>query len=181
MNRVVDIETERLLLRRWKESDLEPFVAMNQDSEVMRYFQSTLTAEQTKGFYDIILQEFSDYGYGLYAVEEKASGAFIGFVGFHWARMDLDFCPCVEIGWRLDRRYWGKGYATEGAKACLKHGFDNLGLDKVYSFTAVGNTPSQRVMQKIGLQLERYFDQPGIPEGHPQRQQVCCWMEIPGS
>ena len=167
------METARLILRNWQETDIEPFIAMNSDPEVMRFFSSTLDAEQTRRFYDVIQQEFSEYGYGLYAAEEKSSGAFMGFIGFHWARMDMDFCPCVEIGWRLARKYWGKGYATEGAKVCLQYGFDRHGFDKVYSFTAVGNVPSQRVMQKIGMHQELYFDHPDIPEEHPQRAQVC--------
>ena len=173
MEKKAIIETERLTLRRWQDNDIEPFIAMNSDPEVMRYFTGTLSAEQTRNFYEVIQKEFAEYGYGLYAAEEKISRDFMGFIGFHWARMDMDFCPCVEIGWRLAHRYWGKGYATEGAAACLQHGFEQLGLDKVYSFTAVGNIASQRVMQKIGLQQELFFDHPGIPEGHPQRAQVC--------
>lgn len=170
-------ETKRLLLRPWQKRDLEPFIKMNQDAEVMRYFPDILEAEQTKQFYERILQEFSEYGYGLYAAEEKCSGDFIGFIGFHWARLDVDFCPCIEIGWRLDKHYWGKGYASEGAGACLKHGFDNLHFDKVYSFTAVDNKASQRVMQKIGMKPECCFDHPGIEEGHPLRPHVCYCLE----
>jgi len=167
------IETERLVLRPWVESDLEPFTRMNGDSEVMRFFPNTLEPAQTEQFYHNIMHEFSEYGYGLYATEERDSGSFIGFVGFHWARFEVDFCPCVEIGWRLDKKYWGKGYATEGAKACLSHGFSNLKLDDVYSFTSVINQPSQRVMQKIGMQFERFFDHPGVPEGNPLKPHVC--------
>ena len=172
MAKHVDIETQRLLLRRWQVSDIEPFICMNEDPVVMRYFPAALNADETKSFYDSIEQEFSKYGYGLYAAEEKNSECFMGFIGFHWSRFDMDFCPCIEIGWRLDKRYWGKGCATEGAKACLKHGFENLGFDEVVSFTAVENIASQRVMQKIGLRFERYFDHPKVPEGHPLRPHV---------
>jgi ribosomal-protein-alanine N-acetyltransferase len=84
----------------------------------------------------------------------------------------MDFCPCIEIGWRLDKIYCGKGYATEGTKACLKHGFENLGFDEVASFTSIENIASQRVMQKIGLQFERYFNHPKVAEGHPLRPHV---------
>ena len=169
----IELETERLLLRQWQEKDLDIFTAMNQDDEVMRYFPNKRTAAQTKEFYEIISKEFSEYGYGLYAVEEKCSGDFIGFVGFHHANMEVDFCPCIEIGWRLDKQYWGKGYATEGAKACLKHGYETLGFDKVYSFTANQNTPSQRVMQKIGMRFEQNFEHPDIAENHPLRPHIC--------
>jgi len=145
---------------------------MNADTTVMRFFPATLSADETKAFYDSIQQEFSEYGYGLYAVEEKDSGCFIGYIGFHWARFDMDFCPCIEIGWRIDKKYWNKGYATEGAAACLKHGFDNLGFDEVVSFTATENIASKRVMQKIGMHFERYFEHPKVAEGHPLRPHV---------
>lgn len=169
----IDIKTERLLLRRWKEKDLEYFIHMNQDEEVMRYFPSKRNAVQTKAFYEKIIQEFSEYGYGLYAAEETCSGSFIGFIGFHHTNMAVDFCPCIEIGWRLDQEYWGRGYATEGAKACLKHGFEKLGLDKIYSFTAVLNMPSQHVMQKIGMKFEQNFGHPEIVENHPLWPHIC--------
>ena len=177
MGKNIVIETDRLILRHWLESDLEPFICMNKDSEVMHYYTHILEPEQTEQFYKKILEEFSEYGYGLYAVEEKCSDNFIGYIGFHRAKFEIDFCPCVEIGWRLDKEYWGKGYATEGAKACLKHGFMNLGLNKVYSFTTVVNMASQKVMQKIGMKLERYFDHPGIPQDHPYIPHVCYWVE----
>ena len=172
MTKQVEIETKRLLLRRWQDADLGAFIAMNADTTVMRFFPATSNAEETKVFYDSIQQEFSEYGYGLYAVEEKNSGCFMGFIGFHWARFDMDFCPCIEIGWRLDQQYWNKGYATEGATACLKHGFDHLGFDELVSFTSTENTASQRVMQKIGMQFERCFEHPKVEEGHPLRPHI---------
>ena len=172
MTRQADIETGRLLLRRWQESDLAAFVRMNMDSDVMRYFPAALCEDETRSFYDAIQQEFTEYGYGLYAVEEKSSESFIGFIGFHWARFDMDFCPCIEIGWRLDKHFWNIGYATEGANACLEYGFSHLGFDKVVSFTSVENTASQRVMQKIGLRFEHYFNHPKIKDGHPLKPHV---------
>ena len=172
MNRKVEIETKRLLLRRWQDTDIDAFISMNADTTVMRFFPATQNVEETRAFYDSIQQEFSEYGYGLYAVEEKDSGYFIGYIGFHWSRFDMDFCPCIEIGWRLGKQYWNKGYATEGAAACLKHGFDNLCFDEVVSFTSTENVPSQRVMQKIGMQFERCFEHPKVAEGHPLRPHV---------
>ena len=123
-----------------------------------------------------ILQEFAEYGFSLYAVEEKRGDKFIGFIGFHHATLDIGFCPCVEIGWRLDKHFWGKGYATEGAKACLDYGFRHLDFDEVYSFTAIINKPSQRVMQKVGLQLDHYFDHPEIPKDNRLKPHVCYRM-----
>lgn len=177
MPQKVDLSTARLTLRRWSEADLAPFVHMNADPEVMRYFPDTLSAQQTKNFFDAIQKEFAQYGYGLYAVGEKGGSDFIGFIGFHWARMDVDFCPCIEIGWRLQKHCWGRGYATEGARACLQHGFEVLGFQRVYSFTAAENATSQRVMQKLGMRLHRYFEHPGIPQGHPQKPHVCFCAE----
>ena len=170
---LIDIETPRLLLRRWKESDIAVFTKMNLDAEVMRYFPAPYSEERTKQSYDAIQEEFAKYGYSLYAAEEKSSGNFIGFIGFHWARFDADFCPCIEIGWRLDKDYWHKGYATEGAKACLQHGFDHLGFDTIYSFTAVKNLPSEHVMQKIGMHFYQFFDHPQVPDDHPLKPHVC--------
>ena len=109
------IETTRLRLRPWQPADLAPFIAMNQDPVVMTYYPATASPDQTRAFYNVIQREFQDVGYGLYAVEVKATGDFIGYTGFHRANFDADFCPCVEIGWRLSRASWGHGYATSCA------------------------------------------------------------------
>ena len=166
------LETPRLLLRNWQESDLEFFTKMNANPEVMRYFPDPYSRERTKRLFEAIQLEFADFNYGLYATEEKATGLFMGYIGFHRARFAADFCPCVEIGWRLGSAFWNKGFATEGASACLEHGFNNLKFNKVYSFTATKNLPSERVMQKIGMTMDRYFDHPGVPENHPLRPHV---------
>ena len=139
----------------------------------MCYFPEPYSPERTRAFYGRIQQEFAERGYGLYAAEEKLSGRFMGFIGFHGADFQAEFCPCVEIGWRLDTPFWNRGYATEGAKACLALGFGQLGFDQVYSFTAVQNLPSRRVMEKLGLAFYTSFDYPEIPDGHPLRPHVC--------
>ncbi|XQY91402.1 GNAT family N-acetyltransferase [Metabacillus sp. HB246100] len=169
---MVYIETERVRLRRWKEEDLEPFGQLNADQEVMRYFPSTLSKEETKAFQRVIQKEFDEYGYGLYAVEEKDSQAFIGFIGFHRATFEADFTPCIEIGWRLKKEVWGKGYATEGARACLKFGFDELGFQDVYSFTTERNEPSKRVMNKLGMSFVKRFNHPRMEKTHPLSEHV---------
>ena len=168
----VYMEMPRLLLRHWREADVEPFAWMNADPEVMRFFPEPYSREKSNCFSMNILREFSDYGYGLYAVEEKATGLFMGYTGFHRMELELDFCPCTEIGWRLDKDFWDKGYATEGAKACLEHGFSRLGFDTVYSFTSRVNLPSERVMKKIGMRMERHFEHPGVPQNHPLRPHI---------
>ena len=167
------IETPRLLLGDWKENDLDIFATMNADSEVMRYFPEPYSEERTKQLYDDIQKEFAEFGYGLYATRERKSGRFIGFIGFHHANFEADFCPCIEIGWRLHKPFWNNGYATEGAKACLQHGFGKLGFDRIYSFTAIQNIPSQRVMQKIGMQEYSSFHHPKVPENHPLKPHIC--------
>jgi len=167
------IETPRMLLRGWEDEDIAGFIKMNADAEVMRYFPQPYDEARTVRLHDAIQCEFAEYGYGLYVAEEKAGGSFMGFIGFHHTDIEADFCPCTEIGWRLDKHFWNKGYATEGASACLKYGFERLGFDKVYSFTAVENTPSRRVMQKAGMRFEKYFDHPGLAKGHPLRTHIC--------
>lgn len=169
---MIYFETSRLQLRDWEETDLEPFRRLNADDEVMSYFPKTLSNEETNAFYQSIVSEFKEYGFGLYAVELKENKQFIGFIGFHRATFEADFTPCIEIGWRLKKEAWGKGYATEGAKACLQYGFNQLGLTDVYSFTAEVNTPSKNVMIKIGMSFMNTFDHPRVEENSPLKKHV---------
>ncbi|MBM7568531.1 GNAT family N-acetyltransferase [Paenibacillus sacheonensis] len=169
---MIYLETERLRFRDWEAEDLEPFRQMNADETVMRYFPNRRTAEETDAFHRSIQVEHKACGFGLYAVEAKATGEFIGFIGFHRAVFESDFTPCIEIGWRLRQEAWGQGFATEGAAACLRYGFETLGLTEVYSFTAEANTPSRSVMIKIGMQYVKSFDHPKVEPGHPLRRHV---------
>jgi ribosomal-protein-alanine N-acetyltransferase len=111
-------------------------------------------------------------GWGLWAVEEKRSGAFIGFVGLNVPSYPLPFSPCIEIGWRLDSSFWGKGYAPEAARKALEIGFEQYGMSEIVSFTAMVNTPSQRVMDKIGMVRGEEFDHPALEAGRPLRRHV---------
>jgi len=156
------IETQRLILRDWEKTDLELFRQLNSDEKVMEYLPKTLSYEETDLFYETIRKEFRDYNFGLYAVEVKDNKEFIGFIGFHRATFDSDFTPCIEIGWRLRKDAWGKGYATEGGKACLQFGFEELGFEEVYSFTAQINGPSQNVMEKLGMSYVKDFNHPKV-------------------
>jgi len=169
---MIYLETSRLRLRDWKKADLEPFYLMNADKKVMSYFPKTLSTDETNIFYQAIITEFKEYGFGLYAVELKDSKEFIGFTGFHRAVFQADFTPCIEIGWRLKKEAWGKGYATEGAKACLHYGFSQLNLTDVYSFTANINTPSQNVMKKIGMSYVKSFNHPKLDISSPLCEHV---------
>ena len=150
---------------------------MNSD-KVMEFFLTTLMKEETMAFYCRIRKEFEEYGYGLYAVECKETQNFLGYVGFHNIAFESDFTPGVEIGWRLCRDAWGKGYATEAASACLDYASDNLPFKTVYSFTAIPNKRSERVMQKIGMHFEKEFDHPLVEQGHWLCRHILYKIEI---
>ena len=149
---MIYLETERLVLRDWREEDSVVFSRMNRDPKVMEYFLKPLTDTESRDFYERIRREIDTFGWGLFAAEVKISGKFIGYIGLHHTNFETDFCPCIEIGWRLCENSWGRGYATEGARACLDYAFRQLQLPEIYSFTSLPNRRSERVMQKIGLQ-----------------------------
>jgi ribosomal-protein-alanine N-acetyltransferase len=174
------ISTPRLGLRQWADADIEPFVEMNIDAEVMRYFPSTLTKTETLAFIERIKTSFAANGFGLWAVDIKATSEFIGFTGFSIPRFQSFFTPCVEIGWRLKKSAWGNGYATEAAAACLQYGFDTLGFTTVYSFTAAMNTPSENVMKKIGMAKVGEFEHPALPPSSPVCRHVLYKIEKVG-
>lgn len=156
------ITTERLGLRKWKDEDFIPFAAMNKDEMVMEYYPDTLNNEETLAMMQRIKLHFEVNGFGLYAVEKQSTKEFIGYTGFMVPTFESFFTPCTEIGWRLQQKDWGCGYATEAAKACLHYGFQNFGFSKVYSFTSVINKRSENVMQKIGMLKEGVFNHPKI-------------------
>ncbi len=168
------IETDRLLLRRWRKSDREPFAAMNADHRVMAFFPKPLSTEASNAFVSRIRQHFDERGFGLWAVEIKDVAPFIGFIGLATPRFNSHFTPCVEIGWRLAARYWGRGYATEGALSALDFAFSSLRMDEVVSMTATGNQRSQRVMRRIGMTRspDDDFDHPLLAGDHKLRRHV---------
>ena len=171
------IETDRLILRSWKEEDLPLFAKMNKDARVMRYFPSTLSEEQTESFYNRIQSEFKRNGWGLYAVELKSNGTFIGYVGLHEIGFDANFTPGVEIGWRLDADYHNQGLATEAAKEVLKLA-KLKGLQRLYSFTAKQNASSERVMQKIGMTKVGEFNHLNLSPDSPLRTHVLYQIDL---
>lgn len=173
MARIIDLETPRLKLRQWKNDDFPVFAALNADPVVMEYFPNPLNESESNKMANRIQSDIAERGWGFWAVEEKRSGNFCGFVGLHTPISELPFSPCVEIGWRLGRAYWGKGYATEAANAALTVAFGNLGLNEVYSFTPVGNFRSRAVMERLGMiNTSQDFEYPRIPTGHPLRRHV---------
>jgi len=171
------ITTERLGLRRWTEDDYLPFAKMNKDKEVMQYFPSLLTDEETTAMINRINLHFEKHGFGLFALEKLSTKEFIGYTGFMVPSFESSFTPCVEIGWRLRKEDWGKGYATEAAKACLRYGFEVLGFKKIYSFTSTINLRSEKVMQSIGMIKEGEFDHPKIALDHPLCRHVLYTIE----
>jgi RimJ/RimL family protein N-acetyltransferase len=170
----MEIRTERLLLRRWRRSDLDPFAALNADPRVMEYLPSSLSRAQSDELAQRSDFHLERHGYGLWAAEIPGVTPFAGFIGLSTPRYDAAFQPCIEIGWRLDVAHWGKGYATEGARVVLAHGFDVLQLDEIVSITTVGNIRSRRVMEKLGMTSDPAddFDHPLLHEGHPLRPHV---------
>jgi len=170
----LELKTERLLLRRWREGDREPFGRQSADPVVMLYMLGTLTREESDAFVDRIEKHFDEHGFGLWAVEVPGVAPFVGFVGLSVPRFDAHFMPAVEIGWRLDRPFWGRGYATEAAAATLADGFGRVGLREIVSFTIPTNLKSIAVMERLGMSRDPSddFEHPGIPKGHPYRRHV---------
>jgi 3-dehydroquinate dehydratase/shikimate dehydrogenase len=162
------LETNRLILRKWQEADFAPFAKMNADSTVMEFFPSTLSRTESDELANKFIKHFEQNGFGLFAATLKDSGEFIGFVGLNIPSFDAHFTPCVEIGWRLAKAQWNKGYATEGALAVIDYGFGELGLEEIVSFTYEGNMASQRVMEKIGMTHDKKddFAHPKLDKGH---------------
>lgn len=171
--KVTELSTERLLMRQWKDQDLSAFAKLNSDSEVMEYFPNPLNREESDAMARKCKSLISERGWGFWAVEIKKSGEFAGFVGLHKPKATLPFSPCVEIGWRLLKNYWGYGYATEAAGEALKYSFEMLCLSEVVSFTTTSNCRSRAVMQRLGLRnTHQNFDHPDLPEGHPLSEHV---------
>lgn len=162
----LEVTTERLVLRQWREQDFAPFAALNADPEVMAYFPEVLDRSQSDAMANRCASLISERGWGLWAVEERLSHCFIGFVGLHIPSYDLPFKPCVEIGWRLARTYWGQGYATEAAQAALRIGFRELALEQIVAFTTVENRRSRALMERLGMQQDSRgnFDHPAVAD-----------------
>ena len=169
------IQTGRLLMRRWRDSDREPFAALNGDPETMLFFPATLDRSASDALVDRIEALFDQQGYGLWALEILSTAEFIGFTGLNPMPDNVPGAGGLEVGWRLDRRAWHHGYATEAATAALGVAFEGLGLTEIWSMTAVLNRPSQAVMRRIGLSERARFDHPSVPGTSPLRPHVAYW------
>ena len=163
----------RVVLRGWREEDLDPFAALNADPRVMEHYPAPLTRAQSDILArDRIAPQFAERGYGLWAVEVPGVAPFIGFVGLQAPNFEAHFTPCVEIGWRLDALYWGRGYATEAARAAVAFGFTEAGLDEIVSFTVPANRRSIAVMERLGMTYTGDFEHPNLPPGDALRTHV---------
>jgi RimJ/RimL family protein N-acetyltransferase len=173
------IRTDRLLMRRWLDSDREPFAALNADPETMRFFPATLDRLSSDAFVDRIEMRFEQHGCGLWALEVTGTGEFIGYTGLNPMPDAVPGAGGMEVGWRLARHAWHRGYATEAARAALDVAFGGVGLTDIWSMTAVLNEPSQAVMRRLGLTEVARFDHPRIPAGHPLRPHVTYHLASP--
>lgn len=184
-----ELETTRLKLRQWRAGDAEIFAKMNADADVMRYFAAPLERAASDNMIASISKQFARYGWGLWAIEVKAkpiecdedrppqAAEFIGFVGLSVPQRQFIFSPCVEIGWRLAKQFWGQGFASEAAEEALRFGFAELALAEIVSFTCLQNAASRRVMEKIGMcNIQQDFDHPALPSGHVL-QRHCLYVQ----
>ena len=168
------LQTPRLFLRSWRQSDLEPLAEINADAEVMKYFPKILSRQESDALVERIEKHHQAHGFGLWAVEERLTGVFIGLIGLSVPKFQAHFTPTVEVGWRLARKFWGQGYATEGAKRAISYGFKDLGLSEIVSFTAKSNLRSIAVMKRLGMNHKEAddFEHPALPSGHPLQRHV---------
>jgi RimJ/RimL family protein N-acetyltransferase len=166
------LRTERLVMRRWQDSDREPFAALNADPYTMRFFPGTLGRAESDVMIDRFEERFEAQGFGLWALEVAHSGQFIGFTGLNPLPGDVPGAGGMEAGWRLARPAWHHGYATEAARAALDVAFGRLKMAEIYSMTAVLNEPSLAVMRRLGLTELTRWDHPRIPENSPLRPHV---------
>lgn len=169
-----ELETARLLLRQWSDADLEPFAAINADPRVMEHFPAPLNRAESDRLAARWRGMFAEKGLGMWAVAEKGGAPFIGFVGLSIPAFAAAFTPCIEVGWRLGREWWGRGYATEAAVAALDFGFDTLGREEIVAYTAVGNRRSRAVMERLGMTRDPADDfvHPLLPDDEPLRFHV---------
>jgi len=168
------LETPRLILRRWQTSDSEPFQRINSDPAVVEFLLKPLSLEESDSLMNRIEKHFDQFGFGLWALELKSSKELIGFTGLSRPNFETHFTPCVEVAWRLAKAAWGKGLASEAARAAIDFGFKNAGLEEIVSFTVPANLRSRAVMERIGMKrdLKGDFEHPNVPVGHPLRPHV---------
>lgn len=177
--KTIELKTDRLLLRQWREEDSPIFAELNADPRVMEFYPNLLSCQESNAAAAKFKSLIKQNGWGFWAVETISECTFIGLVGLHKPTYKLPFGPCVEIGWRVASAYWGKGYATEAAGACLDFAFDKLALPEVFSFASVANIKSQAVMERLSMvNMQANFDHPTIPPNSPLREHVVYKIDV---
>lgn len=170
----IELHSARLRLRAWCADDLPAFVALNADAEVMRHFPGVMSEAESRALAERIQGHFTAHGFGQWVLERHEQPGLIGVLGLQQVSFAAAFTPAVEIGWRLHRAFWRQGYALEAAQAALECAFTRLDLDQVVAFTVPANLPSQRLMQRLGMQRDADgdFEHPRLPLGHALRPHV---------
>jgi RimJ/RimL family protein N-acetyltransferase len=173
---MTEFETERLRLRGWRDEDLPALVALNADPRVMEYFPAVRSPAESAAMLARLRLHWERHGFGWWVLERRADREFVGIAGLLVPGFEAAFTPCVEVGWRLPVHAWGHGYATEAARAALRHGFQALAppMEEILAFSVPGNGRSRRVMERLGMRHDPAddFDHPELPEGHPLRRHV---------
>ena len=179
---MIEFEIQRLIARQWRDADFAPFALLNADPQVMEYFPACLSRAESDAQAERIQALMSEQGWGFWALEEKSSQQFIGFTGLNIPAPDLPCSPCTEIGWRLAREFWGKGYASEAARGALAVGFEQLQLPEIVSFTSIHNQKSQAVMQRLGMVRDAlHFQHPKVAVGHRLREHCLYRLAAPSA
>jgi RimJ/RimL family protein N-acetyltransferase len=168
------LRTPRLVLRPWRDDDLEPFAAMGTDPAVMEHFPGLLSRAQSDALVERLRGRLVQHGYTFWAVEAPGVAPFIGLCGLAYQAYESTWTPGIEIGWRIARAHWGQGYAPEAASEALRFGFDEVGADEIVAYTVPPNAKSRRVMEKLGMTHDpaRDFDHPELPADSPMRRHV---------
>lgn len=173
------IRTARLLLRPWRAEDRAPFAAQNADPETMAFLGGVLTRAESDAYVDRAERHLAEHGFCKWAVEAPGVAPFIGAIGLTYVKFTASFTPAVEVAWRLHRDHWGQGYATEAAAGAIADGFTRVGLAEIVALTTLGNTASQRVMERLGMTRSIEFDHPSLPPDSPLRRHVLYRLERP--
>ncbi len=166
------LRTKRLILRPWRETDLAAFAKINADPKVMEFYAQLLSREESDALVRKLQKEITEHGYGFWAVEAPGVADFIGYVGLNYWNLEMEFAPCVDIGWRFGSFHWGKGYAQESAREVLRYGFESLELSEIVSMATVGNTRSRRLIERLGMYHAENFEHPKLAKGHPLSRRV---------
>ena len=167
-------KSERLGFRNWTSGDLEEFAKLNSDEEVMEHFPNTLTIKEVEKFIDKLKNHCAENGFTYYATEILETKEFIRMIGLAFQEYKTNFTPAIDIGWRLKRNAWGKGYATEGAKRCLEYAFYELDINRIISVCTIKNKKSENVMEKIGMTKKGEFNHPELTN-HPEYEKHYCY------